>query len=103
MPSKPRVYYPTCACGARKVDGRCTATPSCTDFVKPSKIGTAANRIAKERQREAARFDLDRDALAEAARRIDPRHAARSDKARERALQRWHKGKRRILRGAVTA
>lgn len=101
MPAKPRVYVPTCACGARKVDGRCQAVPSCSDFVKPAKIGAAAARLAKEREREATRIDIDRQALAEAARRVDPRHAVRSDQARERARAGWHKGRRRLLRATV--
>lgn len=66
---------PTCICGRLKVDGRCTASPSCDDFRKPSaramKDDAEARIATKRAEVESARM-LRAKEVTRAARRVDP-------------------------------
>lgn len=62
-----RLRHPACVCGAAKVDGRCQAMPSCSDFQSPAALQVARNRsairIRAQAVREAEMNVADRAAL----------------------------------------
>lgn len=86
MPAgKRKPYRPTCACGAVKVDGWCTASPSCSDFGKPHRDRLRAEAAAAKRERQGDSIGIDRAAVRAAAIALVPEMARRSAQAVGRA------------------
>lgn len=64
-----------CECGKARVDGRCSAVPSCDDFRKPHQTAKS-DEMQTRRRAHRARVDSERvlraTTVTQAARRVDP-------------------------------